>query len=159
MMSVLGIIIYVTDLVADIVLSVRYFHDGQYVLGVLTLSFVLCGTLIVHCFSYSWLKADLEKAGQENERYFLLLHCLQGGVFTRWVHVKSPAPPFYPSRRSVFKFRQSSVKGSLFARSARNNCFSSISFNVNHYWSQRHFLDSLTEPPLFVTTPYTHSSL
>lgn len=84
MMSVLGIIIYVTDLVADIVLSVRYFHDGQYVLGVLTLSFVLCGTLIVHCFSYSWLKADLEKAGQENERYFLLLHCLQGGVFTRY---------------------------------------------------------------------------
>lgn len=84
MMSVLGIIIYVTDLVADIVLTVRYFYDGQYVFGVLTLSFVLCGTLIVHCFSYSWLKDDLKKAGGENEHYFLLLHCLQGGVFTRY---------------------------------------------------------------------------
>ncbi|XP_055459208.1 XK-related protein 9 isoform X4 [Psammomys obesus] len=84
MMSVFGIIIYVTDLVTDILLSVRYFHDGQYLFGVLTLSFVLCGTLIVHCFSYSWLKADLKKAGQENEHCFLLLHCLQGGVFTRY---------------------------------------------------------------------------
>ncbi|XP_051014840.1 XK-related protein 9 [Acomys russatus] len=83
MMSVFGIIIYVTDLVADILLSVRYFHDGQYDFGVLTLSFVLCGTLIVQCFSYSWLKADLKKAGQESE-HFLLLHCLQGGVFTRF---------------------------------------------------------------------------
>lgn len=83
-MSVLGIIIYVTDLVADILLSVRYFHNGQYVFGVLTLSFVLCGTLIVQCFSYSWLKDDLKKTGQENEHYFLLLHCFQGGVFTRY---------------------------------------------------------------------------
>nr|XP_042126670.1 XK-related protein 9 isoform X1 [Peromyscus maniculatus bairdii]XP_042126671.1 XK-related protein 9 isoform X1 [Peromyscus maniculatus bairdii]XP_042126673.1 XK-related protein 9 isoform X1 [Peromyscus maniculatus bairdii]XP_042126674.1 XK-related protein 9 isoform X1 [Peromyscus maniculatus bairdii]XP_042126675.1 XK-related protein 9 isoform X1 [Peromyscus maniculatus bairdii]XP_042126676.1 XK-related protein 9 isoform X1 [Peromyscus maniculatus bairdii]XP_042126677.1 XK-related protein 9 len=83
-MSVFGIMIYVTDLVADILLSARYFHDGQYVFGVLTLSFVLCGTLIVQCFSYSWLKDDLKKAGQESERYFLLLHCLQGGVFTRY---------------------------------------------------------------------------
>ncbi|CAH6777284.1 XK-related protein 9 [Phodopus roborovskii] len=83
-MSVVGIILYVTDLVADILLSVRYFHNGQYVFGVLTLSFVLCGTLIVQCFSYSWLKDDLKKTGQENEHYFLLLHCFQGGVFTRY---------------------------------------------------------------------------
>lgn len=82
-LSVFGIIIYVTDLVADIVLSARYFRDGQYVFGVLTLSFVLCGTLIIQCFSYSWLKDDLKKTGQENEHSFLLLHCLQGGVFTR----------------------------------------------------------------------------
>ncbi|KAL1775607.1 XK-related protein 9 [Sigmodon hispidus] len=83
-MSVFGIIIYVTDLVADILLSVRYFRDGQYVFGVLTLSFMLCATLTVQCFSYSWLKDDLKKAGQEIEHYFFLLHCLQGGVFTRY---------------------------------------------------------------------------
>lgn len=82
--SVFGIIIYVADLVADILLCVKYFHDRQYVFGVLTLSFVLCGTLIVQCFSYSWLKDDLKKTGQENEHSFLLLHCLQGGVFTRY---------------------------------------------------------------------------
>ncbi|ELW60208.1 XK-related protein 9 [Tupaia chinensis] len=84
MMSVLGIIIYITDLIVDIWVSVRFFHEGQYVFGVFTLSFMLFGTLVVQCFSYSWFKADLKKAGQENQRCFLLLHCLQGGVFTRY---------------------------------------------------------------------------
>ncbi|KAM5281559.1 XK-related protein 9 [Ctenodactylus gundi] len=84
MMSVLGIIIYTTDLIVDIWVSVRFFHEGRYIFGVLTLSFMLFGTLVVQCFSYSWFKADLKEAGQESPRYFLLLHCLQGGVFIRY---------------------------------------------------------------------------
>ncbi|XP_024428291.2 XK-related protein 9 isoform X1 [Desmodus rotundus] len=84
MMSVLGIIIYITDLIVDIWLSVRFFYEGQYVFGVLTVSFMLFGTLVVQCFSYSWFKADLKKAGQESQHCFLLLHCLQGGIFTRY---------------------------------------------------------------------------
>uniref|UniRef100_A0A8C2NV88 XK-related protein n=1 Tax=Capra hircus TaxID=9925 RepID=A0A8C2NV88_CAPHI len=83
MMSVLGIMIYVTDLIVDIWVSVRFFHERQYVFGVLTVSFMLFGTLVVQCFSYSWFKADLKEAGQESHHCFLLLHCLQGGVFTR----------------------------------------------------------------------------
>jgi hypothetical protein len=83
MMSVFGIIIYITDLIVDICVSVRFFHEGQYVSGILTLSFMLFGTLVVQCFSYSWYKADLKKTGQESEHCFLLLHCLQGGVFVR----------------------------------------------------------------------------
>uniref|UniRef100_A0A8C3WZC2 XK-related protein n=1 Tax=Catagonus wagneri TaxID=51154 RepID=A0A8C3WZC2_9CETA len=84
MMSVLGIIIYITDLIVDIWVSVRFFHEGQSVSGVLTVSFMLFGTLAVQCFSYSWFKADLKKASQESQHCFLLLHCLQGGVFTRY---------------------------------------------------------------------------
>ncbi|EHB08479.1 XK-related protein 9 [Heterocephalus glaber] len=84
MMSVLGIIIYITDLIVDIWVSVRFFHEGQYVFGVLTLSFMLFGTLVVQCFSYSWLKTDLKKVSQESQHCFLLLHCLQGGVFIRY---------------------------------------------------------------------------
>ncbi|XP_021798110.1 XK-related protein 9 isoform X5 [Papio anubis] len=84
MMSVLGIIIYITDLIVDIWVSVRFFHEGQYVFSVLALSFMLFGTLVVQCFSYSWFKADLKKAGQESQHCFLLLHCLQGGIFTRY---------------------------------------------------------------------------
>ncbi|XP_036193667.1 XK-related protein 9 [Myotis myotis] len=84
MMSVVGIIIYITDLIVDIWVSVRFFHEGQYVFGVLTVSFMLVGTLVVQCFSYSWYKADLKKAGQESQHRFLLLHCLQGGIFTRY---------------------------------------------------------------------------
>uniref|UniRef100_A0A9L0SKA9 XK-related protein n=1 Tax=Equus caballus TaxID=9796 RepID=A0A9L0SKA9_HORSE len=83
MMSALGVIIYITDLIVDIWVSVRFFYEGQYVFGVLTVSFMLFGTIVVQCFSYSWFKADLKKAGQESPRCFLLLHCLQGGVFTR----------------------------------------------------------------------------
>ncbi|XP_036120068.1 XK-related protein 9 isoform X2 [Molossus molossus] len=82
MMSVLGIIIYITDLIVDIWVSVRFFHEGQYVFGVLTVCFMLFGTLVVQCFSYSWFKADLKKAGLESQHCFLLLHCLQGGIFT-----------------------------------------------------------------------------
>lgn len=84
MMSVVGIIIYITDLIVDIWVSVRFFHEGQYVFGVLTVSFMLVGTLVVQCFSYSWYKSDLKKAGQESQHRFLLLHCLQGGIFTRY---------------------------------------------------------------------------
>ncbi|KAM9689730.1 XK-related protein 9 isoform 1-T1 [Dama dama] len=84
MMSVLGIMIYVTDLIMDIWVSVRFFHERQYVFGVLTVSFMLFGTLVVQCFSYSWFKADFKEAGQESHHCLLLLHCLQGGVFTRY---------------------------------------------------------------------------
>ncbi|XP_004637596.1 XK-related protein 9 [Octodon degus] len=84
MMSVLGIIIYITDLIVDIWISVKFSLEGQYVFGVLTLSFMLFGTLVAQCFSYSWFKTDLKKAGQENQHCFLLLHCLQGGVFVRY---------------------------------------------------------------------------
>uniref|UniRef100_A0AC11ESI5 XK related 9 n=1 Tax=Ovis aries TaxID=9940 RepID=A0AC11ESI5_SHEEP len=88
MMSVLGIMIYVADLIVDIWVSVRFFHERQYVFGVLTVSFMLFGTLVVQCFSYSWFKADLKEAGRESHHCFLLLHCLQGGVFTRAHHEK-----------------------------------------------------------------------
>ncbi|XP_007945535.1 XK-related protein 9 [Orycteropus afer afer] len=84
MMSVLGIFIYIFDLIVDIWVSVKFFHEGQHVFGVLTVNFMLFGTFVVQCFSYSWYRADLKKAGQESQDCFLLLHCLQGGVFTRY---------------------------------------------------------------------------
>ncbi|XP_040851662.1 XK-related protein 9-like [Ochotona curzoniae] len=90
MMSVLGIIIYMTDLIVDIWVSAKFFREGQYIFGVLTLSFMLFGTFVVQCFSYSWFKADLKQAGQEIQNCFLLLHCLQGGVLTRyWFALKN----------------------------------------------------------------------
>lgn len=84
MMSVVGIIIYISDLINDTWVSVSFFREGQYVFGILTVSFMLFGTLVVQCFSYSWFKTDLKKAGKESPRCFLLLHCLQGGIFTRY---------------------------------------------------------------------------
>uniref|UniRef100_A0A8D1FA56 XK-related protein n=1 Tax=Sus scrofa TaxID=9823 RepID=A0A8D1FA56_PIG len=118
--SVLGIIIYIIDLIVDIWVSIRFFHEGQYVPGVLTVSFVLFGTLVVQCFSYSWFKADLKKAGQEIQHCFLLLHCLQGGVFTSQVY-----------------------KVPLFACSTRVTCFSQQCLYESSYC--QNFLGSLIE--------------
>lgn len=61
MMSVLGIMIYVADLIGHLGVC-QIFHERQYVFGVLTVSFMLFGTLVVQCFSYSWFKADLKQA-------------------------------------------------------------------------------------------------
>ncbi|XP_075406953.1 XK-related protein 9 [Tenrec ecaudatus] len=83
MLTVLGILVYITDFIVDIWVSVMFFCEGQYVFGALTVSFLLFGTLVVQCFSYSWFKADFKKAGIESQHCFLL-HCLQGGVFTRY---------------------------------------------------------------------------
>ncbi|KAM6215429.1 XK-related protein 9 [Rhynchocyon petersi] len=84
LMSVLGISIYIFDLIVDIWVSVKFFHEGQSIFAVLTISFMLVGTFVVQCFSYSWYKADSKKTGKESEHCLLLLHCLQGGVFTRY---------------------------------------------------------------------------
>ena len=113
MMSVLGIIIYITDLIVDIWLSVRFFYEGQYVFGVLTVSFMLFGTLVVQCFSYSWFKADLKKAGQESQHCFLLLHCLQGGIFTRWAYTFDHKCYFsFIQIETTFQYRSSNVQSS-----------------------------------------------
>ncbi|XP_054548166.1 XK-related protein 9 [Talpa occidentalis] len=83
-LSAIGFIIYTIDLIVDIWVSVKFFQEEQNVFGALTISFMLFGTLAVQCFSYSWFKADLKKSGQESQCSLLLLHCLQGGIFTRY---------------------------------------------------------------------------
>ncbi|XP_004602632.2 XK-related protein 9 [Sorex araneus] len=89
-LSVAGIIIYILDLFIDIYVSVKFFCEGEFVFGILTVSFMLIGTLIVQCFSYSWFKSDSKRTGQEVQHYFLLLHWLQGGVFVRyWFALKN----------------------------------------------------------------------
>ncbi|XP_004679866.1 PREDICTED: XK-related protein 9 [Condylura cristata] len=83
-MLIIGFIIYIIDLIVDLWVSVRFFQEEQNVFGALTISFMLFGTLVVQCFSYSWFKGDLKKSGQESESPLLLLHCLQGGIFKRY---------------------------------------------------------------------------
>ncbi|XP_006880599.1 PREDICTED: XK-related protein 9 [Elephantulus edwardii] len=82
--SLFSFSVYIFDLIVDIWVSVKFFQEGQYAFTILTISFVLVGTFVVQCFSYSWYKADVKKAGQESNFCFLLLHWLQGGVFTRY---------------------------------------------------------------------------
>ncbi|KAM9097736.1 XK-related protein 9 isoform X1 [Sarcophilus harrisii] len=83
-MLVLGYLIYVADLVVDIWVSVNFFYEGQHVFGILTMSFVLIAAGVVQCFSFMWYKEDFQKTGQKELSCSLLIHCFQGGIFTRY---------------------------------------------------------------------------
>ncbi|XP_068955624.1 XK-related protein 9 [Petaurus breviceps papuanus] len=83
-MLVLGSLIYVTDLIVDIRVSVIFFYKGQNILGILTMSFVLIAAAVVQCFSFMWYKEDFQKTGQKGLSCSLLIHCSQGGIFTRY---------------------------------------------------------------------------
>ncbi|XP_043832612.1 XK-related protein 9 [Dromiciops gliroides] len=84
LMLVLGIVIYVVDLIVDIWVSVNFFYKGQHILGILTMSFMLIAAGVVQCFSFIWYKEDFQKMGQKGPYCSLLIHCFQGGVFTRY---------------------------------------------------------------------------
>ncbi|XP_044513905.1 XK-related protein 9 isoform X2 [Gracilinanus agilis] len=84
LMLVLGILIYIFDLIADIWVSVKFFCKGQHIFGILTMSFTLIAAGIVQCFSFMWYKEDFQKTGQKGPSCSLLIHCFQGGIFTRY---------------------------------------------------------------------------
>ncbi|XP_007487050.1 XK-related protein 9 [Monodelphis domestica] len=81
---VLGILIYITDLIMDIWVSVNFFCKGQHIFGILTMSFMLIAAGIVQCFSFMWYKEDYQKMGQKGPSCSLLIHCFQGGIFIRY---------------------------------------------------------------------------
>ncbi|XP_074062918.1 XK-related protein 9 isoform X3 [Macrotis lagotis] len=84
LMLVLGSLIYVVDLIIDIWVSVNFFYKGQHIFGILTVSFVLIAAGVVQCFSFMWYKEDFQKTGQKGLNCSLLIHCFQGGIFTRY---------------------------------------------------------------------------
>uniref|UniRef100_A0A8C3FPP3 XK-related protein n=1 Tax=Chrysemys picta bellii TaxID=8478 RepID=A0A8C3FPP3_CHRPI len=83
-MSVLGIVIYVADIAADIWVTSNYFCEGQYSLGILTLVFRLLSSIIVQIFSYEWFKDDCGSPDPGKLNWIFLLHFLHGGIFTRY---------------------------------------------------------------------------
>ncbi|CAM5116143.1 unnamed protein product [Natator depressus] len=83
-MSVLGIVIYVADIAADIWVTSNSFCEGQYSLGILTLVFRCLSSIIVQIFSYEWFKEDCESPDPRKLNWIFLLHFLHGGIFTRY---------------------------------------------------------------------------
>uniref|UniRef100_A0A4X2M0H1 XK-related protein n=1 Tax=Vombatus ursinus TaxID=29139 RepID=A0A4X2M0H1_VOMUR len=83
-MLVLGNLIYMADLIVDIWVSVNFFYEGQHIFGILAVSFVLIAAGVVQCFSFMWYKEDFQKTGQKRLSCSLLIHCFQGGIFTRY---------------------------------------------------------------------------
>ncbi|XP_067409944.1 XK-related protein 9 [Emydura macquarii macquarii] len=83
-MSILGIVIYVADIAADLWVTSNYFCEGQYSLGILTLVFRFLASVIIQIFSYEWFKEDCKSPDSGKLNWIFLLHFLHGGIFTRY---------------------------------------------------------------------------
>ncbi|XP_030071277.1 XK-related protein 9 [Microcaecilia unicolor] len=104
-MLVIGIITYLIDFAADFCMAVKYFYDGHYIGGAITVAFMLLSTIIVQIFSYTWFKDDCENDKLEVLSWVLLAHIFQAGIFTRyWLALK------YGYRAAVYQ--QSRATGS-----------------------------------------------
>ncbi|XP_029447311.1 XK-related protein 9 [Rhinatrema bivittatum] len=96
-----GIITYLSDFAADLCMAVKYFLDGHYIWGVITVAFMLLSTIIVQIFSYTWFKDDCENDKLDVLPWVFLVHFFQAGIFTRyWLALKYGyrAATFQPSR-------------------------------------------------------------
>nr|XP_020668278.1 XK-related protein 9 isoform X1 [Pogona vitticeps]XP_020668285.1 XK-related protein 9 isoform X1 [Pogona vitticeps]XP_020668296.1 XK-related protein 9 isoform X1 [Pogona vitticeps] len=80
-MMVLGIVVYVADVGADLWVAKTYFCGEQYLWCAIILVTGFISSVVVQFFSYIWFKED--NAGQLNWTLFLL-HFLHGGIFTRY---------------------------------------------------------------------------
>ncbi|XP_061460176.1 XK-related protein 9 [Rhineura floridana] len=79
-MMVLGIVVYIADVGADLWVAKNYFCEGQYLWCILTLATGLLSSTVVQFFSYTWFKED----NADSLRWIFLLHLVPGGIFTRY---------------------------------------------------------------------------
>ncbi|XP_062985935.1 XK-related protein 9 [Elgaria multicarinata webbii] len=80
-MVVLGMLIYVADIGADLWIVKKYFCEGHYLWCALILTTGLLSSVVIQFFSYNWFKED----NPANLNWILLLlHFLHAGIFTRY---------------------------------------------------------------------------
>lgn len=58
-LSIAGVLLYVTDIVTDIFLTLTYYQEEHFLWAGLTLAFVLTGLLVSQIFSYAWYWDDM----------------------------------------------------------------------------------------------------
>lgn len=87
--TILGLIFYIGDIISDLLLTVQYFRCGHCTWAVLTLVFILSGSLCIQIFSYAWFEDDRKNENYEEEDkplstgHLIGIHVLQFGIFTR----------------------------------------------------------------------------
>ncbi|XP_063156318.1 XK-related protein 9 [Candoia aspera] len=78
---IFGLVVYISDVGADLWMAKSFLCEGQYLRGTLILSTGLFSSIIIQLFSYTWFKEDnVEKL----DWMFFLLHSLYGGIFIRY---------------------------------------------------------------------------
>ncbi|KAL1248783.1 hypothetical protein QQF64_022101 [Cirrhinus molitorella] len=87
----LGLLFYLLDIGSDFLLSVQYFRSGHVTWAVLTLVFVLVGSVCIQIFSYEWFEDDKEIDEKDDKGlstcHLIGIHALQIGICTRYLHL------------------------------------------------------------------------
>ncbi|KAL2085165.1 hypothetical protein ACEWY4_018485 [Coilia grayii] len=90
-LTVIGLVLYVVDIVSDAFLGAKYLYDGHVTWGVLTFLFVLCASVCTQIFSYRWFSDDKSEPSGDDAKvscvswdFITGLHILQMGIFTRY---------------------------------------------------------------------------
>ncbi|XP_071486695.1 XK-related protein 6-like [Diadema antillarum] len=89
-----GMIMYVADLVTDLLVGVQYFRGDYFLWGIMTFIFVLLPSLVLQYFSFRWFVSDLEEDSNHQNKGFgkkllcwcdwLATHVLQLGALKRY---------------------------------------------------------------------------
>ncbi|KAI2649076.1 XK-related protein 9 [Labeo rohita] len=87
--TVLGLLFYFLDIGSDFLLSVQYFRSGHVTWAVLTLVFVLVGSLCIQAFSYAWFKDDSDSNKEDclSTCHLIGIHVLQIGICIRYIQL------------------------------------------------------------------------
>lgn len=91
--TIIGLIFYFGDIISDLLLTVQYFRVGHCTWAVLTLVFILSGSLCIQIFSYAWFEDDKKNDNYEEDDkplstgHLIGVHILQIGIFTRYHHL------------------------------------------------------------------------
>lgn len=89
--TVFGLLFHLGDIGSDLMLSVQYFRSGRLTWAILTLVFVLVGSVCIQAFSYAWFKDDKENYEEDDNGlsicHLIGIHVLQIGIFTRYLHL------------------------------------------------------------------------
>ncbi|XP_073687324.1 XK-related protein 9 [Garra rufa] len=86
-----GLIFCLLDIGSDFLLSVQYFRSGHVTWAVLTLVFVLVGSVCIQIFSYEWFEVDKENYKEDDKGLstccLIGIHVLQIGICTRYIQL------------------------------------------------------------------------
>lgn len=87
-LTLIGLILYVVDIVSDFWVGAKLLQDGNTTWGILTIAFVFCASACTQIFSYTWFRDDSLQRGQPADSCDIItgLHITQMGIFKRYVH-------------------------------------------------------------------------
>ena len=76
------IVVYLGDVTTDILVSIKYFRNGDYIWFSLTLGCILGASLVMNAFSLKWFYDDTDEAVSKTR--IIILHIFQLGPLQRY---------------------------------------------------------------------------